>query len=69
MSCSVCEDIDGDIAGSSDWMEKASVLLTEIGFPNSFIRAGSYGRNTVQVGSSEQRQVVKCRLLHKVQFV
>ena len=36
-------------------MRKASILLVRIGFQETFIRAGSDGRNTGPAGSSAQR--------------
>ena len=39
-------------------MGKASILLVEIRFQETFIKAGSDGRNTVQADTSVQRQAV-----------
>ena len=42
---------------------RASILLVKIGFQQTFIRAGSDGRNTLLEDSSVQRQALQLRLL------
>ena len=49
---------------SSDWVGKASILMVEVGFQETFIRAGLDVRNTVvQAGRLAER------ILWEVQFV
>ena len=51
-------------------MRKASILLVEIGFQETFIRAGSDSRNAVHAGRQLlQKQSVQCRFSPEWQFV
>ena len=45
-------------AASSCYMRKASILLVEIGFQETFIRAGSDSRNAVHAGRQYAAEAV-----------